>query len=736
MNLRLFIRQNPVYNLQNQQIYYDGTSPQNLTPIVGTLPTSRQWQNYGQFIDVTDYVSDLSRLQLTWTLDRDDAGRSGNNPQNRLKKSASGELVFELLAYNLIKSWLIKDVSASLNSVEVMIKDLSCGEFRGYIFESNDIQWCEDGLCQYSVILRQQDDAYACMKRTLVSDNWQGWFPDNGIPANGKKHPRFNYCNEIRPNSTLIIQWYTLTVMFNTSLIFIIPLLLAINPILWILQQIQNILNANWNIPGPLNLGDIFEGISAVYIESSGCGRSHPAPLIRDYITNVCDKCGITVNAQSAPLFFSPTFSNDSSSGNEQMDNPFYNACYFNAPVRRGLRNFRKFSLATGFQDPNPEYWINDNKPLLFLHMFLNQVLFAYNHDWRLKGTTLYIDRKDRLNTQEYIYDFREGSSDRLKIVEGICFEPTGEKFPAACNGIYIPDGADSCGNEAGNINGAGQMNGAVNFVATDLNSLKPVNPNFEGLLNKYSEFGATRFRFDGVSGDYIFDTMQVIVNGSVLSPLGQFATLKEVNSRLSEYADYALLLQSETALNPKLLIWDGVSYENAKCIKNKAAWDGVSNNPVPVPNLHYNPNGELWKVKHYPQTDVIGRGLTFPASPNGIYRVEDYFGFNLADRPALLVNYPMYFEPNYQETLWDRFHWIDDPERNPKMNYYWSVKLKLCCEDIEKIKALDEASEIVLNEICLLPFGYYERGTILEITISYIPDAETGRYIEIRGKL
>lgn len=736
MELRLKIRQNAVYNLQGQQVYYSGTNPQNLVPITGTLPASRQWLNYGNFIDVTEYVSDISELQLTWTIQRDEAGTL--SAKNELKKSASGQLTFEGLAYDLIKSWLIDDVSAGLNSVEVMIEDISCGVYRGYIIASNDLQFCEDGICQYSVILKQQDEQLACIKRTLVSDNWQGWFPENGIPTNGKKHPRFSYCNEARPNAWLVVMWYVLTMIFNTSFVFILPLLLAINPILWIIQQIQNILNTNWNIPPPINMSDIWEGISTIYIETSGCGREHPSPLIRDYITNVCDKCGVGVNAQTFPLFFAQTTTINTSTGVETGTNEYYNTCYFNAPVKRGLRRVQRLSLVGGMQGSNNQYWIDDNKPLMALNQFLDQVLGHFNFEWRLMNGYLYAGRRDEMNRVSYLYDFTNGSSDRDKLVGGICYDPTNEKYPASMTGIYAPDAMDACGNEAGNINGTGQMNGVVNFVATDplSSNLKPVNPLFDGVLTKQSAFGATRFRFDGVSGDYIYDAAQVVLNGSILSPIGQFSTLQAALDSIDEISEYALLLQSEIASNPKLIIWDGGNYESARAIKTKAPKSGTSIYPIPAINVKYNLSNMPWDVKHPPDTDVIGKNLTFSASPAGIYRVTDYFGIVAAERSALLPNYPMYFEPNFKGTLWDRFHWIDDPNANPKMNFTWSAKLELCCEDLKKIECLNDATRIVLNERVKLPFGYYQYGTINEITVSYKPDEETGRYIELKGKM
>lgn len=727
MELRLYIRQLAVFNTTGQQIYYSGTNPFNLQPIIGTLPVARQWKNYPNWIDVTKYVSDLHKLKLGFSSQRDGNGNIISS-QNQLKKVASGMLTFERLAYDLLKAWLIEDISAPYNGVEVMIEHVGCGQYHGFAIKGTDINWCEGNVCEYQLVLKQNDDALNCIKRTIISDNWQGWFPEDGKPLGGKKHPRFSYCNEIRPNSTLVLIWYTLTTMFATSIMFIIPILLTINPLLWILNQIENILNASWNIPPPISLHDIMDGVSTIYIESAGCGREHPAPLIRDYITNVCDKCGVVVNAQTAPIFFAPVWTIETSNGITTELNHYIRACYFNAPVKRGIRRFERMSINFGFEHPSNEYWIDANRPLKTLDMFLDEVCPIFNHEWKLINGELHIKRKDELRQGGYIFDFV--GADSSKIVEGFCFDPTGDKLPASCVGMYSPDGADSCGNEAGNINGTGQMNGVVEF--NKLNS-----PNAEGILNKSVQFGATRFRFDGVSGDYIYDAIQVILNGQALSIPGTvFSILQEVEERLSVYADFVLLLQSETAILPKILIWDGESYENARAVITKAAWDGVSSYPMPDINPNYNTQMKAWKVRHHPDTNVIGRGLTLPASPSGIYRVTDYIGLQLAEQAAHLVNYPMYFEPYYKETLWDKFHWIDDPETNPYLGYRWRVKIKLCCEDLVRIGVFGDNSAIVLNEKVKLPFGYFNEGVITEININYDPSDEMGRYIELIGKV
>ena len=242
MALKIFLRQQKIYDINNytQELHYEWDATlQMLKPVNGALPagSSRLWPGSGGFVDLTDYVSDLYKLKLEWTANRDD---SGNVATDELKpvKSASGTLSFERLAYQLLKAWLVDDVSATLNAAEVKILDTNCGQYTGYIIKSSDLAWCEDNICTLDVTLKQQDEQLSCIKRTFVADNWQGWFQK--VPAGGKKHPRFSYCNEVRPNGTLIIEWYLLSSIVANGLMFTLPLAFIINGILFALNGIIN----------------------------------------------------------------------------------------------------------------------------------------------------------------------------------------------------------------------------------------------------------------------------------------------------------------------------------------------------------------------------------------------------------------------------------------------------------------------------------------------------------------
>src|SRR5690606_19738506 len=135
MELKLYIRQKKLYNNQLQEIFFDGNSALTLQPILVSntpFPNHRKWPNYGQFIDVTDEVSDLFKLKLTWTKERGEAGVQIITDLQQ-KKASSGVITFEGEAYRLLKKWLIDDISAPLNVVEVEIHHIGCGNYTDWV---------------------------------------------------------------------------------------------------------------------------------------------------------------------------------------------------------------------------------------------------------------------------------------------------------------------------------------------------------------------------------------------------------------------------------------------------------------------------------------------------------------------------------------------------------------------------------------------------------------------------
>ncbi len=757
MQLKIKIKQAIQYQAKTgAQGYYQpqtANNPQSILFTTGTLPPLRQWPNYGNYIDITGDAGDLSKLKLTWTTERDSSGVSMPGALQP-KKSSSGSLTFEGDAYKHLKAWLIDDISAPLNSVDVSIEHVGCGVYENYAIKATDLRWCEGTQCTFDVTLKQRDEPLACIQRTMIWHDHQGWFREGNTIT--KKHPRFSYCNEIRPNGKLVVQWFNMAIFVTFLFGFVASLILMWNPFVTLIQGIISFINKAFgaSLSSPLqtiSFDDLKKAWGDQFVESAGCGREHPAPLIRDYVENVCSYCNIKVDATTADIFFASNItiqtSNpdrpDSNNGVVTADNPHYNACYLFPQTKRGVRRFGNFGIGAlfGRTEPNTsDYWLQDNAPILTLDLFLDQLKSIYNAEWMIKSINiggqlvphLYFKRKDFFyqGPGNYIYDLTTNGVDRMKIVEGICYEWNGKTTPAYCQGIYEADPVDTCGNEA-----RIQMNDIISFGNVD------DNPSFGGVLDKTAQFGATKFRLDGASTDYVFDAMQVVINSNSLN-FFVGGIIKSAYPQIEEYADYALLLRDETCALPKILIWDGASYENAKC--GRYYYGHAAAGVEPQMNNKF--NGTVWSTKHKPETFVIGGNLSLSkakANPDGKYRVQ-YAGNIIADQPARTVNYPMSFDTGFYDTLWDWFHWIDDPRLNPVLNQKWSVKLELCCDDLKvydsngnrRLGVFNDAGQIALGEKVKLPTKYYPDGRITEITVSYDPTDTYGQYIELKGTL
>ncbi|RYD50674.1 MAG: hypothetical protein EOP52_13515 [Sphingobacteriales bacterium] len=382
MELRIYLRQYQNLDEFNRAVVYSGPRPASVIATFGTVPVP-------DWVEVTEACSGRDELALTWSQLQ---GNISDDPkQNRIQKATSSTLTFETAAYALLREWLVDHVAAALHQIEVKIVHVGCGEYLGFTIKTSQLSWCEDGLCTFEVTMAQQDAYMDCIRKTVISDNWQGWF--QSVPKNGKKHPRFSYCNEERPNAKLIIVWYvTQQIMVLSYIIFTL-----MYPVLLIIFTLINVINdildwIGWDPIGGTNhfdvpdYGDLSDFFMNMFIESAGCGREHPAPLIRDYITNVCDKCGVRVTPDSAPVFFSKSLDVHTSEGTKNIQNPYFNACYLTATVARGIRRTTSRSPFFGVQNANTDYYIEDNAPLEALDMFLDKLKGLYNLGGRLKA--------------------------------------------------------------------------------------------------------------------------------------------------------------------------------------------------------------------------------------------------------------------------------------------------------------------------------------------------------------
>lgn len=748
MELRIYLRHTQNYALFNQSvsglaqgdpIVYAGLTPSSLSPQYGIVP-------HPDWIDFTTSVGNLDKLKLTFTTERNGSGGVAQTGELRNKKSASNSIIITDEAYKFIREWLIDNISAPFNSIDVRIDDVGCGSYTDYVIRATQIQWCENEICQFEITIRSADDAIKCIEQTVISDNWQGMF--HALPLNGKKHPRFDYCIEARPNGMLVFVGWLISSMATTILPMMMSFSMLANSILLIWNIIVWIWEAlSWLFGGdpPSNPFDSdnyldpfapFEWAAMVFLRAAGCERQHPAPLIRDYIQNVCDKCGVKVDEVTAPIFFAQKIfietgtTNYNGEGAVWKNNPYYWACYLTAPAKRGIKKYINSGIFVGGGDLNMlQYIIPENLPILSLDMFLDQIKGVFNADWTIKNIDgvpyLYFWRKDWYNADNYVYDFAQNSADRDKIIKGICYNWNDSKQPAAMIGIYSTDVSDLAANESQNM-----MNSIIS-LGDGTN-----NQTTEGILDKTQRaIGLTKFRHDGLSADYLYDALQVIVNGQATNPLNNIWADLALYDRVQEY-DYSILLGGHMISQPRIIIWDNVTpYEFAKATRNKfysINMGGAVGVAQPAP--FYNPTSLYMEMLHPPHCFVEGNGMQITAATNiGAYNILDLNGADVMT-PAMHVNYPMYFQYQFQDNLFDWFHWIDDPRRVPNLNLNWNVKIELCCDDLQKLKVFDNGVNVSLFNKIKLPLLYYPDGKITEVTVSYDSTDTYGKYIEIKG--
>jgi hypothetical protein len=236
---------------------------------------------------------------------------------------------------------------------------------------------------------------------------------------------------------------------------------------------------------------------------------------------------------------------------------------------------------------------------------------------------------------------------------------------------------------------------------------------------------------------DYILDAVQQLINANLLFPGIMVGTAALIMDVMKKYADYALLMGSETSTLATVIIWDQNSgYDFAKT----QAWlspfnSGTLPNQMPDPNPVY--NDQPWYKTHQIDVSVLGSALgSNPWLPDGFYYASDILGWISYTRYALLGNYPMYFASGYKDNIYDWFHWIDDNRFRATNFLTWDLKIDLCCDDLTKLGVWGNSQNIKLGEKVSLPLPFNPTGIITEITASYDPENEEGQYIQLKGKV
>jgi hypothetical protein len=568
------------------------------------------------WVEMTDYSRGLDKLNLSW--DRTNSGTSSDktdtNPGgSNYDKGISLELIFNDRAYQFIDAWLLSNPCGTLNSVDVLISDRLCSKnYRLFEIKADNLDYAPYGApCEVNVKLREADPVWHCIHKTFIWDNWQEWFIDGST----KQHPCFLTGVEPRPR-----------------------LLASARMALSIFGQTVPVVSLFFS-----ETNDVFRRILNV-------DNFVDAPLVRDFISNVTDKCGLDVDT----IFHDP-------------DSPYYNLCLYYPSS--GAVHVDDSSAAT-----SPALWFHfENRWNITLAEFLDKLKPVFKAEWYVtpNATLVFKPKLDFLGGAPII-DFTDPALRKHWDPATLRYRFNGDKKPAYGRYQYTVDPSDLATQEAAPL-----YNDIVDFDGD------ADNPMLEGNVSNQLEFAATGFIRDGrAKEDYTVQTVSdgetgayalLILLGVIIASLlagvvtagaaaamAGFLALWAANiaAKANDVRDIfqdekytgAVRLTCEQVGSPRLIIWDGESLNRAK--------------PVAVDQADIDPN------PYY---------NTLP---------EDYVTRNKFQYgPAGIFNYPMYFDSYFLGNLFDEFHDdLDNPLKSVTSHQTFELDADLCCQLLDPL--------------------------------------------------
>lgn len=386
----------------------------------------------------------------------------------------------------------------------------------------DSVDWCE-GECAVGAAVAEfspQAEQLDCLERTLVADDRNGF--------RSRTHPFVRYCLELRPGvlHDIVIVYM---VIINLVLAILTPVVFMLNLVVKIVDAVVGAIAAVVSCGAcrkidralDVNLVNEFRNmVDRLNDLAIGCNRGHISPYARSYLENVCDLCGLTLDASSENLLAAPA-------------SPWYNTVYFHAPYRKGWFDY----LSGGAPDARTvDEYFRWNGPEHTGAQLLDELARVFNAEWRVENGRLYFGvRRPRPEIWLDTAELPEGA------VEELCYDYSGETQPAFARFAYAPDAVDWVGNEAKN-----RYNEIVDYNA-------PVrSPNRRGERANRFPYGMARFRDDGLDRDVI----------------STYRNFPFVSAYISNDYNELLLLPSGVAFQPKLLIHDPRSgFNNAKIV-------------------------------------------------------------------------------------------------------------------------------------------------------------------------
>jgi hypothetical protein len=610
----------------------------NITPFSGIVPDP------DGFYDLTEYIEPDSAFKLSLTWDKINSGNSTNattNPDgSNFDKGISSEFDFFDKSYAFVYDWLLSKRFSTLNTIDVKIIDLiTGGTYRMFEIKADNIEYAPvDEPCQLHIKLREADPVWSCVHKTFIFDNHQHWFEDSNLKA----HPCFLTCIEPRPR---LIQSVRMGLL----------MLIHSNPAVALIE---------------LTFGQLFGDRTENARKILNANRFVDAPLVRTYIQNVADKCGLSMDT----IF--------------DVGQEWENLCLYYPQA-----GFMHESNADSVSSPSRAYHY-DNRWLITLPELLDKLKNLFCAEWFVtpNNTITFKHTKDLINLDP-IYDF---TADDAVPIYDLRYTFNGEKKAAYGRYEYQTDGSDLASQEIGTL-----YNDIIDYDGQANNYL------LEGQKTKTFEFAPTGFVRDGRAQDY----MSLLINDGktaamvvvmmlavialvmtetslayLVAAAGPLATAVSIlvymgiwlglmGARKNELEDTfisptytgAVRLTSEQVLTPRLILWDGLRTDRAKAEANAI---------LPTANPFYNPDLTAYDVKN--KIDI--------------------------DNPDhLIYNYPLYFDGDFTGNLFDRYHdTIDNPLKSLETNQdaKWNVDL---CEDMLNRFGVFEGQYVQIGKVVKL---------------------------------
>lgn len=580
--LKIAFRQKQLYLDQDitQPIVVQCNMDGSASYIPGTVPKPN-------FEDMTENIEGLEKLKLSWSATTSDTTESDGTQSNELgsnyQKGLSVDLTFFGASFNYIFDWLMTNPCQILNSIEVRISDEECNKiYRLFEIKLDNVKYAPDDLpCIVSMPLREADDTIHSFQKTIIEDNWQGWFNQDGTST--KDHPTFQMIVEKKPKFFLAV--YVVLVY----------------------------------IAGMLSTGILIALTEGKKWISKCLGFTYfcPSPLIRTYIQNICDKYGYT---------FDTIF-------DDLPENPYRDVCFF-WPGSTSMKEFH----GGVYTAPSTKF-IWDNRSVLAFSKFLDQLKEVFNAEWYVTpDKKLVFKHKSFFDNLPPIYDF---TAPGAVAKYHLAYTFNGKKKPAYGDYQYLTDPQDTCSNESKwRYNDIVDYDGPANNPMLEGH----VEKTFQFAMTSFHNDGTSEdFLQEGIELGRLIAIGAIIVGLGEIFLAANFLTVAIViglctlgylitNSYINDYFDNpnlnGMVRVSNSEVNiPRLLLWDRETpLDASKVVKL----------PFPDQNPKYNIDGvDYWE--EHPTYDNVAGVFEPGGSVEVVYNypmfVDALFTDNLYDR-------------------------------------------------------------------------------------------------------